>query len=286
MIGILPNPQKPDTLEVALQLARWAQARGVDAHLPPEEARAAGHPSLALPVEAWHDVQACVVLGGDGTFLQAAKRCAPHGFPLLGVNMGRVGFLTEVDVADLYRAVSDVLAGRYREERRMMLQARVERGDRVILESLALNDVVVSKGPFARMAHITVYAAHRPVTTYRGDGLIVSTPTGSTAYALSAGGPLLSPELELMLVTPICPHSLSVRPLVLGAQTSLRIQVSSPHVETLVTVDGQRGVRVRPGDEVCVEKSPIMARLLRPGEVDFFQLVRLKFQGLDMEQAD
>lgn len=287
MIGILPNPHKPEALEVARQLARWCQTTGEAWALPPDGAAAVGHPEWGRELAEWSNVRVVVVLGGDGTFLQAAKECAPLGFPLVGVNLGRVGFLTEVEVSSLYRAVSDVLQGKLREERRMMLEARVERGGSVLWRSLALNEVVMAKGPFARMAHIVVEAGERRVATYRGDGLIVSTATGSTGYALSAGGPILSPELEIILLTPICPHSLTIRPLVLGAHERIRVMLASPHVETLLTVDGQRGVRIRPGDDVVVERSPVYTRLLRPRDRDFYGLLRSKLAGEEgREEAD
>lgn len=287
MIGILPNPHKPEALEVARQLARWCQTTGVEWALPRDGAVAVGHPEWGRDLAEWSDVRVAVVLGGDGTFLQAAKECAPLGFPLVGVNLGRVGFLTEVEVSSLYRAVSDVLQGQMREERRLMLEARVERGGNVLWRSLALNEVVMAKGPFARMAHIVVEAGDQRVATYRGDGLIVSTPTGSTAYALSAGGPILSPELDVMLITPICPHSLTIRPLVLGAHERIRVMLASPHVETLLTVDGQRGVRIRPGDDVMVERAQVYTRLLRPRDRDFYGLLRSKLAGEEgREEAD
>jgi NAD+ kinase len=286
LIGIVPNTDKPQAMEVAVELARWAVAMGEGAVLPVPEAESLGHAELGRPIEAWGNVRLVVVLGGDGTFLRAATMCAPLGLPLVGVNIGRVGFLTEIEVADLYRDVAEVLAGHHRVDERMMLEARVERGGRVRASFLALNDVVVSKGPFARMVQIAVYADDMRLDTYRADGLIVSTPTGSTAYALSAGGPVLAPDLDVMVVTPICPHSLSTRPLVLGGERRLRVTVSSPHMETLLTVDGHKGERIVPGDDVIVSRSSVVTRLVRKEGHDFYRLLRTKLNVDDREDAD
>jgi NAD+ kinase len=286
MIAIVPNTDKPDAMEVAVELARWAAGTGEGAVLAPADASAIGHPEWGRPLEEWTGVRLVVVIGGDGTFLRAATMCAPLDLPLVGVNVGRLGFLTEIEVTDLYRDVSEILAGRHRVEERMMLEARVERGGRTHARYLALNDVVVSKGPFARMVQIAAYADGVRLDTYRADGLIVSTPTGSTAYALSAGGPVLSPELRVMVVTPICPHSLSTRPIVLGGDRTLRVLVGSPQLETLLTVDGHRAERIEPGDEVVVRRSEVVTRLVRKQGYDFYQLLRRKLSVDDREDGD
>lgn len=286
MIGIVPNRDKPQAMELAADLARWALATGEGAVLTPTDAKALLHPEWALPLEEWASARLVVVVGGDGTFLRAATMCAPLGVPLVGVNAGRLGFLTEIEVTDLYRDVAAILEGRFRIERRMMLEARVDRGGITRARFLALNDVVVSKGPFARMIQIAAYADRVRLDTYRADGLIISTPTGSTAYALSAGGPVLAPELEVMVVTPICAHALSTRPLVLGAEQTLRVMVASPHLETLLTVDGHRGERIVAGDEVVVGRSEVTTLLVRREGHDFYQLLRRKLSVGDREDAD
>ena len=286
MIGIVPNRDKPEAMDVAADLARWAAATGEGAVMTPVDAQALGHPEWGLPLESWSSARLVVVVGGDGTFLRAATMCAPLGVPLVGVNVGRLGFLTSIEVTDLYRDVKAVLDGHCRVERRMMLEARVERGGVTRARFLALNDVVVSKGPFARMIQIAAYADSVRLDTYRADGLIVSTPTGSTAYALSAGGPVLSPDLEVMVVTPICAHALSTRPLVLGTDRTLRVLVASPHLETLLTVDGHRGERIVAGDEVVVSRSDVATLLVRKEDHDFYELLRRKLSVDDREDAD
>jgi NAD+ kinase len=283
VIAIIPNADKPQAMEVAVELARWAEGNGLAPALTPDDARAVGHPEWGLALERWRGARLVVVIGGDGTLLRAATMCAPLGLPLVGVNVGRLGFLTEIEVTDLYRDLAQVLAGRHHLEERMMLEATVERGGRAHARFLALNDVVVSKGPFARMVQITAYADDARLATYRADGLIVSTPTGSTAYALSAGGPVLSPELDVLVETPICPHSLATRPMVLGSACTLRVVVASPHLETLLTVDGHRGERIQPGDEVVVRRADVVARLVRKEGHDFYGLLRRK---LDVDERD
>jgi len=286
MIAIFPNTDKPQAMGVAVELVRWATGLGERAVLPPAEAQTLGQPAWGLPLSEWAPARLVIVLGGDGTLLRAATLCAPMGLPLVGVNVGRLGFLTAIEVTDLYPELREVLAGNYRIEKRMMLEATIERGGRPHASYLALNDVVIAKGPFARVVNIVAYADDARLDTYRADGLIVSTPTGSTAYALSAGGPVLAPELDVMVVTPICPHSLATRPLVLGGDRTLRVAVASPHLETFVTVDGHRGEPIVPGDTVRVSRSPVVTRLVRRQSHDFYHLLRSKLGVDDREDAD
>jgi NAD+ kinase len=287
-LAILPNTEKPEALEVAVQLGLWAVSEGKTPVLPPVEAQACGRPEWGVEVGEWQGVQLVVVLGGDGTLLAAAKRFARYGYPLVGVNLGRLGFLTQVEVANLYRDVAAFLAGHGEVEERLMIEARVERAGREVSRYLALNDVVVAKGPFARMVRMVTYVGATRVATYSADGIILSTPTGSTAYSLSAGGPIVGPDVDAIIITPICPHSLTSRPLLVGPGQEIRVVVSSPHLETLLTVDGQKGERILPGDEVVASRAPVAARLLRPPGFDFYRVLRNKLasEERDAERAD
>ncbi|HUW64325.1 MAG TPA: NAD(+)/NADH kinase [Spirochaetia bacterium] len=217
-----------------------------------------------------------LVLGGDGTILNGARLAAPYGLPLLGINLGQVGFLTEVDVPEIKEAMEALLAGSYAIEERMMLEAAVYRGTERVASFIGLNDAVISKGAFARLISLETYINEEYVNTYRADGLIVAVPTGSTAYSLSAGGPLVAPGLELLLITPICPHSLSSRPVVIGPENTVRVSLPSVHGEAALTIDGQRGFPLQQNDVVVVRRSGHRARLIKLKNTSFFGLLRQK----------
>jgi NAD+ kinase len=221
-----------------------------------------------------------VVLGGDGTFLTAARLAsgAPEGpIPLLGVDLGRLGFLSEVAFNELPAALERVAAGQYRLEDRTMMHAVAYRQGEVLGEGYALNDCVVTKGAFSRLVELATYVDGAYVTTYDADGLIVATPTGSTAYALSAGGPLLTPDLPVFVVAPICPHSLSARPIVLSDRVAIRVVIESPDdLELVLTADGQPGIAVRVGDHVTFTRATRYARLVKFDRIDFFARLQSK----------
>lgn len=225
----------------------------------------------------WTSSAECLlVLGGDGTILNGARLAAPFGLPLLGINLGQVGFLTEVDVPEITEALDALLAGTYFVEERMMLEASVYRGTERVASFIGLNDAVISKGAFARLISLETYINEEYVNTYRADGLIVAVPTGSTAYSLSAGGPLVAPGLDLLLITPICPHTLSSRPVVIGPEHSVRVSLPSVHGEAALTIDGQRGFSLRQNDVVVVRRCQHRARLIKLKKSSFFGLLRQK----------
>jgi NAD+ kinase len=272
-LGIWPNPEKESVRGLALQLCRWLDRRGVTPVLPPELADAVGLSERGRPVADW-DVSGVVVLGGDGTLLRAAREIGRFGWPLLGVNLGHVGFLTEVEVPDLYPTLDAMLDGQLADDSRLMLRATVMRQGAAAATFAALNDVVVTKGPFARLVRLETFVDDAYVTTWRADGLIAATPTGSTAYSLSAGGPVVTPDLGVMLLTPICPHSFFDRSIVIGESSHVRIRVAAEHRDTLLTVDGQEGFPLEDGDEVLVEPDSVRVRLLRRPGSSFFHVLR------------
>jgi NAD+ kinase len=197
-----------------------------------------------------------VVLGGDGTLLSVARSSGTRRVPILGVNLGRLGFLTEINVDELFLALDKVLAGDLRVVSHMRLEVQVQRGDATLGHFHALNDVVITKTALSRMIDLDAFADGHKVTTYHADGLILSTPTGSTAYSLSAGGPLLVPGLEAIVLTPICPHSLTQRPLVLPESAEIEVVTHARGGEAALTVDGQEGLELCDGDSVRVRRSP------------------------------
>ncbi|MDA8193031.1 MAG: NAD(+)/NADH kinase [Thermaerobacter sp.] len=273
---VWPNPEKDQVRGLTAQIHRWLTRHHVDMMVPAELADAIGLPELGRP---WDEIMResvvwTIVLGGDGSLLRAAKHLAPLNSPILGVNLGHLGFLTEVEVPDLYAALAALLRQEYDLDERHLLEARVLRDGAPVASFQAMNDVVVTKGPFARLIHLETFVNEAYVTTYPSDGLIVATPTGSTAYSLSAGGPVLSPDLNVMVLTPICPHSFFDRSIVIDTKETVRIRVRTTHRDTLVTIDGQEVHPLMDGDEVVVAASPGTIRLIRRPGWSFFHVLR------------
>ena len=276
-IGIFPNLDKDNALELTGQLVNWLEERGIQAGLAADIAGLLKREDLSLP--NWDaPLDLVVVLGGDGTLLNAAKAVALSGTPVLGVNLGHLGFLTEVETGDLFSSLPRVIQGDYKVEERMMLDAEVIRAGRPVAKFLALNEVVLTKGSFARLVRFEVEIDGGSVDTYSADGVIVSTPTGSTAYSLSAGGPIVTPDLGVMIITPICPHTLYWRSLVISSDREVKIRVDMAHPETMLTVDGQVGYGLERGDEVNVTRTAVTARLVRTSNRSFFSLLRSKLK--------
>jgi NAD+ kinase len=232
---------------------------------------------VATGREVASSADALVVLGGDGTLL-AASHLVERSIPVLGVNFGSLGFLTEITLPELYPTLESVLAGKYRYEERRMLRARVERAGAQQLEGDVLNDVVVTKADLARIIELDVSVDGSFVSAFRADGLIVSSPTGSTAYNLAAGGPILHPQLDAVVLTPICPHMLTNRPLVVSDRAAVEVRLRAAREgEVHVTLDGQRGLPLTGGDVVTVTRSPRTIRLVKPAR-DFFEVLRTKLK--------
>lgn len=278
MVNILvwPNPEKESVRGLVLRMFEWLSSQGIEMIMPYDLADAMG---LAQQGRYWEQLTTLsfvctVVLGGDGTLLRAAKELAPINAPILGVNLGHLGFLTEVEVEDLYGAISAVMRGEYLTDERHLITAQVLRDQRVLAEFEAMNDVVVAKGPFARLINLETFVDSAYVTTYPADGLIIATPTGSTAYSLSAGGPILTPDLDVLVLTPICPHSFFDRSIVLSRRQEVRIRVRTIHRDTLLTIDGQEVHPLEDGDEVVVRASKTSIRLIRRPGWSFFRVLR------------
>ncbi len=218
-----------------------------------------------------------IIVGGDGTLLTAARTLAHHDLPLLGINLGRLGFLVDISPDEMSARLDEILAGRYQEERRLLLHTTIFHEGEQVSASEAFNDVVVHKWEVARMVEVETYIDGRFLTTMRSDGLIVSTPTGSTAYALSGGGPILHPTLNAMVLVPICPHTMSNRPIVIDGDSHIEIVVTdSPHSHAQVTCDGQINLGLVSGDRICIRKHERAVRLIHPAGHDHFEILRAK----------
>ncbi|MGE5507122.1 MAG: NAD(+)/NADH kinase [Chitinophagales bacterium] len=280
-IGLIPNLRKERAAGATREVVDGLERRGVTVVLPETEAGEVGRPDLGSSVEALAaGCDVAVVLGGDGTLLTAAKPLAAAGRPILGINLGHLGFLAEVEMGEVGDALDRLVRGEYRIEERMMLTATVRRPKRPEQEYLALNDVVLNRGTLARIVTLEAVAGDERIERFRGDGLIVSTPTGSTAYSLAAGGPILSPSLEAILLTPICPHTLYARSLVLPSEAQLKLRVLASSEEVMLTVDGQAGEGLSAGDEVAIRRAPQVTRLIRIKPRGFFRVVQTRLSHI------
>jgi len=274
-VAIVPRLRSEEAAALAREMVVRLAARGVKA-IVEAEASVAGVPcGPGAEIAAQADL--LVVLGGDGTLIHAAGLCAGTEVPILGVNMGTLGFLTEFSRDKVWDALDAALAGKLKPTRRLMLSAEVRRGSETLLSGSVLNDVVVSRDALSRLAQLEVRVDASEATTYEADGMIVATPTGSTAYSLSAGGPIVYPTLEAILLTPICPHALTQRPVVVPADLPITVRLMSPSV-MFVTLDGARGRRLEPGDEVHVRTASRRAVLLKNPELDPFAILREKLR--------
>ena len=218
-----------------------------------------------------------IVVGGDGTFLSAVRSLAEHGVPVLGINLGRLGFLVDISPDDMLQHLEQIMQGEYVDECRFLLEAQVERNGQVIAQADAFNDVVVHIRDVARMIEFKTYINGQYVNYQRSDGLVVSTPTGSTAYALSSGGPLLHATLDAMVLVPICPHTLSNRPLVINANSLVEVIIGESKQSTSqVTFDGQTAFDVKPGDKITIKKKQKNIHLIHPTSYDYYEILRAK----------
>ncbi len=275
------HTRRPRALELAGEAAAWLEQRGHAVVLPKEDAGAVGLPDRGRePQELAEGAAVAVALGGDGTILRAVRLVSPGGVPVLGVNLGRLGYLTEVEAGRLTWALERFLAGDYDIEERMMLAVTVEQSGSVTGTALALNEAVVEKASPGRTVNMSVSIDGRPWTTYVADGLIVATPTGSTAYAFSARGPILSPRLRAVLLTPVSPHMPFDRSLVVSDEETFRVEVCDDR-EAMLTVDGLDLGTLRDGDAIVCRAADQPARFVTFGPRDFYGILKAKFGVAD-----
>ena|SRR5713226_2786093 len=262
-VVLVTKPKQPDVARVATELAAWFNAKNIQASLEPEAAAKA---------------DLVIVVGGDGTLLSAARLLGDRQIPILAINHGGLGFLTEVTLEEMYPAIERVLAGHFITEHRMMMDIEVSRANKRTAVYRALNDVVINKGTISRMIEIETRVDKQYVSKFKADGLIVATPTGSTAYNLSAGGPIVFPTMDAMVVTPICSHTLTNRPIVLPPGVKVEIVLAAAHEDVHVTVDGQVGMKLETNDKITVEKSNIAVKLVAPADKNYFDVLRGKLK--------
>lgn len=278
-IGILSRPRRAQLSVVVPPLLKWLAARGVKPLLDEETAAALPDGSKGQSRSTVADAsQLLLVLGGDGTMLAAARLAAPRRIPILPINMGSLGFLTSFTLDELYPALEETLAGHSSLSQRVMLQAELVRAGSVMESQCALNDAVIHKGALARMIQLELNINSDFVCRYRADGLIVSSPTGSTAYSLSAGGPIVHPSVEAFIITPICPHTLSDRPLVVPDSSLIEVRLNGDTDSVYLTLDGQRGLPLQSTDVLRVQRAKENLQLIQPPKKPYFEILRNKLK--------
>jgi NAD+ kinase len=276
-IGILSRPRGSAVAQVVPELLVWMAHRSVTPVIDAETARAlnrgdAGH----TREEILNVADLLLVLGGDGTILAASREAAPKGIPILPVNLGGLGFLTSFTLEELYPALEDALAGLAAIGERVLLMVERTQNESTLAQQRVLNEAVVHKGTLARMIELELHIDGSFVCRYRADGLIVATPTGSTAYSMSAGGPIVHPAVESIVITPICPHTLSDRPVVVPDSSKIELRMSENTDAVFLTMDGQIGVPLQPGNRVRITRAPERLKLIHPPKRTYFEILRNK----------
>ncbi len=277
-VGIVPRKSHPAALETSRELCAWLRTQGCTVVV--EDVGDGDFGAPKVPGAAIReDAQLVIVLGGDGTLIHAASLLAGAAIPIVGVNMGSLGFMTEVPATEMYELLEPILRGDFVVDERMKLDVSLRRGDDPpLVQGQVLNDVVISKGALARIADLEATLDGTLVTLYKADGIIVATPTGSTAYSLSADGPIVFPSLDAVVIAPICPHTLAQRPIVVPPDRPINVVLKSDNGEVFLTLDGQSGMAMQQGDRVEIRRSADRVHLVRNPRLDYFSILRAKLR--------
>lgn len=277
-VAIISKPWKRELATILPDLLSWFHQRGYHIYTDEETARYSdGEEVVARKEIGKKHPDFALVLGGDGTLLSAARAVAHEGVPILAVNLGSLGFLTEIPLSELYGALEAVGQGQCPIELRSVLECQLVRMGECISSNFALNDVVVNKSAIARLVEFDLYIDDNFVFQYKADGVIIATPTGSTAYSLAAGGPVLMPSVDAFVVTPVCPHSLTHRPLVVTEKSQIELRVQTGKEEAFLSIDGQVGLPVQQGDHVICHRAAHNVKLMRVRH-NFFEILRTKLK--------
>ena len=283
-IGLVLKPHQPEALETICELTQWLTARGIELVGGPEIERDRIQKATGCSVrevqsdKLAQEVDLVLVLGGDGTMIATARMIRDSDVPVLGVNFGGLGYLAEFRIEELHSALEAILAENYRLDKRVMLSVELLRGHESITKNRVLNDVVINKSALARIIEIEAYFNQQFVNSFRADGLIVSTPTGSTAYNLSAGGPVIFPSMNAIVITPICPFTLSNRPIVVPDDSDIELRLKTDKEDVALTLDGQVGFALQVEDRVMIKKSNTSFRLIQPANRNYFDVLRDKLR--------
>ncbi|AZR73516.1 NAD(+) kinase [Anoxybacter fermentans] len=280
-IGLVPNPGKPRALELIPDVINSLERLGID-HVTDQQVqkKIRDLKTTFLPRAQIADiVDLIIVFGGDGTYLNTARSVAGKGIPILGVNLGRLGFLTEIEIHELNWALEQLSLGNYDIAERIMVQAEILRQGKRVHSAIGLNDVIITNTGLARMVELETYINEEFINSYPADGLIVATPTGSTAYSLSAGGPIVNPFSKSLIITPICPHTLYSRSIVISEDEVVRVSLRSDHQNCFLTVDGQQGWRLEESDEILIRKAKEVVKSVRMPGHTFYKILRDRMSG-------
>ena len=283
-IGVVVKPHQPEALETLCKLTEWLTARHVELVGGPalDRERIEHQTGCIIAVvpdeELPQRVELILVLGGDGTMIATARMLGESAVPVIGVNYGSLGYLAEFRIEELFTALESIISGDYKLEARVMLAVELHRGDELVTNNRVLNDVVMNKSALARIIQIETRLNGQFVNSFRADGLIVSTPTGSTAYNLSAGGPIIFPTMNAVVITPICPFTLSNRPIVVPDDSVIEVRLMTEKEDVALTLDGQVGFPIQAGDRVVIRKSKTAFNLVQPKNRNYFDLLRDKLR--------
>lgn len=283
-IGIVLKPHQPDALKTICDLVTWLHERQIELIGGPEiERERIEHATgCSISEKPQHEIAASadlmLVLGGDGTMIATARMIGDRDVPVLGINYGGLGYLAEFRIEELYHALESILSGNFRVDKRVMLDVELKRGDESVTRNRVLNDVVINKSALARIIEIEAYLNQRFVNSFRADGLIISTPTGSTAYNLSAGGPVIFPSMNAVVITPICPFTLSNRPIVVPDDATIELLLKTDQEQVTLTLDGQVGFELNVEDRVEIRKSSVTFNLVQPSNRNYFDVLRDKLR--------
>jgi NAD+ kinase len=283
-VGIIVKPHQPDALKTICEVVEWLSKRGINVVGEEElERERIEHETgcaveVTTPEEFAQTVDLILVLGGDGTMIATARKIGDREVPVVGVNYGGLGYLAEFRIEELYLALEAILSGNYRLDKRVMLSVELTRGEEQLTHNRVLNDVVINKSALARIIEIEAYLNQQFVNSFRADGLIVSTPTGSTAYNLSAGGPVIFPSMNAVVITPICPFTLSNRPIVVPDDAIIELRLKTQHEDVALTLDGQVGIPLNVEDRVLIRKSRTTFNLVQPTNRNYFEVLRDKLR--------
>jgi len=280
-VGLVAHSEKPQAAELLRLLAGELRACDADVFLETDSARLIAEPGGMSVAELGQRCTMLLVLGGDGTILKVVHELGEHLCPIFGINLGSLGFLTCVSSANFRQAIDAICTGNYALSRRALLEVTLEREGVVAARRIGLNEAVVSRGAFSRLIKLDTWIDSVNLTQYNADGLIIATPTGSTAYSLSAGGPVIAPDAGVFVVTPVCPHVLTNRSLVVGDRSEIVVRPVPGQSDVVLTVDGHRPVQVREGDRICIRKSTLELSLAVLPELSFCEVLRekLKWSG-------
>jgi len=285
-IGVFCKPKAPSATDILGRLIPWLRKQNYHIFLDTGTAAIINETSSYEKREISQQADLLIVLGGDGTLLSIARAAHPHNIPILAVNLGSLGFLAEISIDELYPTLENILAGKFEIENRMLLNACIWRNGEKVEDHNVLNDVVINKGAVARIISLQVLVNGQYMTSYRADGLIIATPTGSTAYSLSAGGPIIHPSMHTLVLSPICPFTLTNRSILIPDQSVIQVKLAAEYDDVRVTLDGQEGYDMRVGDILEIKKTKTSLQLIRGPNKNYYQILRDKLHwGSQSDEA-